>query len=217
MILQGVEAATGVDEGIAKALEAIEDRLIADGQLEIELRRAVTDDEILTYYSTNSSRFATAPQSHLQRLEVPIDDNPVAVMGRLEQARVELNRGGLDLVDLARELGGEVDDLGWLDRPGLARVIPSSPTSILAVPAGEFGSPFTTSHSLVLLEVVDVETPRIPPLDEIRLKVVARYVVEERPRLEKRARETMLLNAGVEFEPSWLESFIRSSEKSPTG
>ncbi len=216
MILQGVEATTGIDTETTKALSEIELRLRAERQLEIELQESVGDEELASYFSANSRRFATARKSHFRRLEVSLDDSPVALMSHLEKGCEALERGEMNLDKLALKLGGTIDDLGWLTGPQLARVLPNASPSVLGLESGKYGHPFSTGRSLVLLEVVATEAQSVPVLDEVRPQVLAQYIKAERPRLLKRVKESLLSNAGVEFEEMWLDSLSRPGELSPT-
>ncbi len=205
MILQGVEATTGIGAETQAAIDAAERRLLIQRQLEIELRRVVTTDEISTYFASNSKRFATPPRFVFRRLEVPIGETPVAVMDRLRNARVVMDRKKLSFDELARELDGVVDDLEWITSSELEALMPPAKPFISGLKVGEHSHPFTTGRSLVMLEVVATEPPRIPSLEEVRPQVAERYTNEERPRLLRRVKETLLAEAGVEFDRSWLE------------
>ena len=206
MILQTVLATTGLDTATEDRLAAVERRLKAQQQLELALRNAVTDDELAGYFSANSNRFAVSGRSQLQKFEAPLGENPVRTMAALERARESIARGDLTLEELARETGGVIDDLGWVSGARLARILPTAPTSVFGLSAGQVGHPFSTGQSLAMLAVVAVEPATTPSLDEVRPQVVARYINDERPRLVKRLQRDLLEEAGVEFDPEWLES-----------
>lgn len=210
MILQGVEATTGIGAEIQAAIDAAERRQLIERQFEIELRLVVTPAEISSYFASNSRRFATPQRFVFRRLEVPIGENPVAVMDRLRNARVAMDRGNLSFDELAREVDGMVDDLGWITISELVAMLPAAKPFVSGLLVGEHSHPFTTERSLVMIEVVATEQPRTPSLENVRPQVTARYINEERTRLQKRVKESLFAQAGVTFDRSWLE---RTGEK----
>lgn len=163
----------------------VRDGLVDAGEVERRMERRVRDELSVWYleerlaeylaeqphllqehYEANAMRFTNPLRLELLRLVVPLGADPVSVMARLEAAREALDAGDLELAALATELGGRVEDLGWVTVVELQRLEPRAVLFIDRLFPGQHSAPFSGRAGLQLLHLVDREAPLPLPYSE---------------------------------------------------
>lgn len=138
------------------------------------LEIASRDEERLRlFYESNIGSFSSPPQWHVRLLKLAVGPEAPRTMARLERAAARQDEG---LDALARELGGEVEDLGFLDRPGLTRVAVKLPAAVAPLKAGQLAAPYRIGEWIEMAEVVERRAPQPLPFEEVRERVAAAYV-----------------------------------------
>lgn len=172
--------------GIDRSPEA-EGRLqrLVDRELSgLQMRKRLTDrmdrdpKRIEDYYQANRQRFGLPLRLRVQRLVVPLSGSANRVMARLEAARKELDGGRLDFAKLAAELGGTVREPQWeVPAPVNRR---KSGLALAGLKAGQHSPPYRVGDHIEMLRVLERAEPQPQPLDKVRDRVRADYVLNHR-------------------------------------
>jgi len=146
----------------------IRGRLLA----EIFERRA----DMVTYFERNQQRYAEPLRLRLSRLVVPLGSDPSVQMGELERAKSLLDDGQTTLEELARQLGGEIEDLGWKRLSELQS--DSGAMAVLAVrlEPGKHTPPYVRGSTAEVLRLEERKEPVTLPLARVEDRVAADIV-----------------------------------------
>lgn len=135
---------------------------------------AERDEERLSlFYRSNIGDFSSRPRWHVRLMKVPLGSAPASTMTRLEGAA---SAPGTELDTLARELGGAVEDLGFVDLATLGRLAPKLPALVTPLAPGQLAAPFRFGDQLAMAEVVARQDAEPRPFDDVRARVAAAYV-----------------------------------------
>ena len=160
---------------VAKRLETWRAKALTDAERHRRLVALAKQDEnrLRLYYESNIGDFSKAPTWTIRLLRVPIGDQPVREMTRLETAAATQ---GADLDSLQAELGGEIEDLGARTLPELGRMQPKLPKLLAPLEAGQLAAPYRTDKGLEIAEVTARAEAKPLPFEEVRDRVAVRYV-----------------------------------------
>lgn len=111
------------------------------------------------HYESNAMRFTSPLRLRLRRMIVPLGEDADSVMARLETARDDLDAGRLELGVLAAELGGRIEDLGWLTLFELQRLEPKAVFFSGDLAMGRHSPPYRSAAGLEILHVTGREEP----------------------------------------------------------
>ncbi|MEZ5332719.1 MAG: peptidylprolyl isomerase [Thermoanaerobaculia bacterium] len=184
---------------VARRLETVLDRELLQYVRTLELRRLVAEspEAVQAYYAKRRHRFMEPLQVELRDLHVPFEPGKGNdLMRRLEAAAPEVSAGRTTLESLQRELGGEIDEIGWVTIEQLSGVAP-----VVALQTAELGStgclsPVARGGRMHLVEVTDRREPVERSLAEAREEVEAAFLEENRDSLHERMRAAALEKAG---------------------
>jgi len=159
-----------------------QERLAFASNLKISEWIAGDEDRLRRAYETEPTRYMTPLTLHALKLSVPLGEDPVVRMRRLEQ-RVAGSGAG-DLEAIAAEMNGTVRDLG---RSSLAQLIASEPGVLAAVPCaeGELSPPHRTIDGLIVYGIVKRIDPQQRPFDQARDMVVQTLLRDQGSELQE--------------------------------
>jgi hypothetical protein len=134
-------------------------------------------------------------------------------MARLEAAA---STPGTDLDTLARELGGTVEDLGFLDLVTLGRLAPNLPALVTPLDPGELAAPLRHDDQLVMAEVMARRDAEPRPFEDVRKRVAAAYVGQYTQEVyEELVDEILDAGPGLEIDPEALASLREAGLPQP--
>jgi hypothetical protein len=169
----------------AELLPAIRERLARQGEQVLTdryrrrlIERALDVDPAVIegFYQDNRERFSSPLRLEIRRLRVPLAGEATARMAELEGLVPELDAGEVDLDELARRYGGEVEDLGRKTLVELSAIEPKIVVYASTLAAGRHSSPYLGGDGLEMLAVVDREEPAPLPFLQVRDQVRAAYL-----------------------------------------
>lgn len=158
-----------------------------------------------THYDNNVRRFSSPLKVHVRHLVVPVGDDAPAVMGRLEQARSQLDAGRISLEDLAGSLGGKLRDLGMVTAGQLQTADPRALRFAFQLKSGEHSPPYQLSGGLVMFQVAARQEPAPRPLALVRDRVVQDYLTHYSAAVFSELSDELLTEAGFEIHGERLE------------
>ena len=195
------------DQIPADRLEARLDRWRTKALTDAERHRrlvelAKQDEERLRlFYESNVGEFSSSPTWTIRLLRIPIGERPVREMSRLETAAATQSS---DLDTLQAELGGEIETLEPLSLAALGRMQPKLPTLLAPLDAGQLAAPYRTEQGLEIAEVEARTEAKPIPFDEVRDRVVARYVTQYTKELYDRLSAKLLDEVDLTIDPDAL-------------
>jgi parvulin-like peptidyl-prolyl isomerase len=197
---EGCDAAPQVAERVA----ALRERALAQHELERRLREELraSRTEIEEHYQRGQARYSDPVRWRLTRLAVPFGQDPGARMALLEEALPALDAGSRTLEQLASELGGRVEELGW--RP-LGALQAESPTVAEVVPRLQPGGhtpPFRTRDALVVLRCEERLEPAPLPLVRVEDRVLEDLLAAQGQELYRAFRDRLLAERDFRMLPA---------------
>jgi hypothetical protein len=177
-LASGLARAEGLDRSPAfiQREAALVERALAELQLRRQLRAGIDAPALQRFFEDNRQRYATPLLVRTEVLSVPLSRSAPRHMAELERARPELDAGRTSLADLARRVGGDVEDQGWRTLDQLEHVAAGMSTWALDLPPGRHSPPFRTARSIVLIRVVSRRDPEPQSLETARPRVVEDYI-----------------------------------------
>jgi len=188
------------------------DRLLALHYRQEKLRIAVDSDpaRLRTFFHDNRRRFTSPLQLRLLRLSIPLDEDAATRMGSLERLVPELETGQNTLEEVAAELSGDLEELGWMTLRQLRELDPKLARFAAGIPAGGHSPPYSTTAYLAMARVLERREPEPSPYERVRDQVRAAYLERHGQRLYEELRRELLGDAGFRFLEERFESLIRS-------
>lgn len=163
--------------------------------------RVESDPEALhIYWQDNRQHFLSPLRYHLRFWRLPFGDDPVRQIEAMEAFRTRLTTGDIDLETAAADLGGSIEDRGWIEHVVLTRQLPSKALVFLAE-LGDTGYtvPYQQAEGLHLIQLVDREEPAERTFDKAREDVLTAYVSRYRQELYQQLADERLEAAGFTF------------------
>lgn len=165
------------DTAVADRMKAWEERALASRMRQQRLHERVTADvtRLELYYQSNIGQFTPPVQWHLERLRIPFSnaDEGKDLMEHLEEISAT---DTVSLEALQRELGGELETLGWKTLLQMRGINSKLPKRVSPLAAGALVAPLRTGNRLELYRVVERKEFEPRPLDEARDEVAAAYL-----------------------------------------
>lgn len=177
------------DEAVARQMNDWEERtLVARIRQQRLSERAMADvDRLELYYQSNIGQFTPPVQWDLKRLRVPFESpaQGKALMARLESLSA---KGSGELETLQRDLGGELEAVGWITLQQMRRINPKLPPRVTALEDGALVAPLRVDEGLELYQVMARKQFEPRPFeqvsDEVASAFLRQYTSEVYDRLE---------------------------------
>lgn len=176
---------------VTERLAALEREAVVRHELRERLLARVREDRprLEEYYARNRNRYLEPVRWRLTRATFPFGGDPAARMRRVEAARAALDAGELTLEQLAADLDGAVESLGWKSLALLRSEPPALVALLPELAAGGHTPPYSRGDAL---EVVRCDE-RLDPAP-VALERVERRVAEDLVEHEGRALYETLVN-----------------------
>ena len=191
------------EEKVQARLETWEQEAMLAAQRQRRLIEVAKRDEarLSQFYESNLGSFSKPPAWHLRRLRIPLDAQSGTVMARLEAAA---SRHDSKLEALQRELGGEIEDLGFQTLNDLRRQQPKLPPLVAPLAAGQLAAPYRSSKFLEVVEVVARRDAEPLPFDTIADRIAAAYVSQYTREVYQQLSDELLRGDNLQILPEGL-------------
>ncbi len=188
----------GLPEVASEAIEKERRRQLIEHYARRKMTALLEHDpqRIQDHYENNMMRFSTPVKVRLRHLIVPRGENPPAVMARLEEARLELDAGRLELAGLAESLGGRVNEPALVTAAQLRAVDRQAPRFAFLLKPGEHSPPYRLGKALVMFRLEERQEPAPLPLSKVRDRVVRDYLEHYTPVVFQELSDALLDDAG---------------------
>lgn len=195
-----------VQDGLAKRRR----QMIVDAELKRRVREDAgkMDEELRAFYDDNVHHFQSELRFETRVLQAPLGDEAMATMRKLEELREKLAAGEVSLDDAAKEVGGEVLDLGTVNLSELAETTPKLPGVVLDLGSAGFAVPFQDRDLLQLAQVVDRKDPETQSFDDVREQVVDEFLERRQRGLTKELMDSILADAKFTFDVEAVKAFV---------
>lgn len=154
-----------------------ERRTLTNRMRERRLReRVMADpDRLQLFYQSNIGQFTPPVQWHLKRLRIPFDTPAAgrALMKRLEMAAATEPTG---LEPLQRELGGELEMLGWKTMQEMGAINSKLPQRVSPLQKGALVAPLRVNDRIELYRVGGRRQFDPTPFEQVRERVASAYL-----------------------------------------
>ena len=193
--------------------------LLVEDQIDATLRQAIEGDRerLEAYFEDNRLRYQTPLRYKLTRWSLPFDDAPPQQLHEMVEQQEALSSGSTDLAAAVAEVGGTLEELGWLEFEELRQYLPSKAVQLL-VSVGDrgFAPPYQQDDALHLLWLQEQDPPRPLEYDQAltaeTTPLVDDYLDRFGQEVYAELLEDRLRQVGFEFE----EAAVRSSFGWPT-
>jgi parvulin-like peptidyl-prolyl isomerase len=191
-------------------LKGVRESLWVDEELRRQVReRAGADAEALKkFFDDNAHHFQSPLRFELRSLNAPLGDDVMVRMKSLEELRARLIAGEIDLETAAKDIGGEITDIGSKEFSELGALGAKIQTVILEAGAAAFTIPFQDEDELQLLQIVKREEPGLLPFDEAREQVVDEYLVRNQRALSKEIVDSLLAEAKFKVDEKAVRDYL---------
>lgn len=164
----------------------------------------VTDQALQKYYETAKERYKTEPQVKVRYLSFPraADDTAAAFKKANEAYEAIILAGSLDKGATAKQLTPQQTEFFSQTAPAPAlAAYPEVVNTALTLKQGELSSLLETRDGYFILFVTERREPTIPPLAEVRDRVVRDFTNDKAKELARQAAEAMLaaVKGGKDF------------------
>ena len=155
------------------ALENEERSLRAGEAIENLLDGAITEEEIVAAYETQTAGFEPTEEVNAAHILVATEEEALAIKADLD--------GGADFASLAREKstgpsGPGGGDLGWF---GMGQMVPAFEAATISLEQGEISGPVQTQFGWHIIQLNDTRATQAPSLEELRPEIMASLQREE--------------------------------------
>jgi len=171
--LEDPEVGPAIDRRVAQAART----MLAEERLRERMWRRVdaADEELRSFYDDNRHLYQSSLRLRARDLSVPADADASRRMVRLEEVREALAAGEIGWRQAADEVGGEIEDLGWLEFEELLGLEGKLRVYLLELDAPGYTVPFQLDNRLHLVWIAEREEPRILPYHEVEKRVRRDY------------------------------------------
>ena len=181
----------------------------------LEQRLESEEERLRAYYEEHKPRFASPLGIRIERLTVPLDDRAAEVMAELEEARLALDNGDLELAVFGDIFGGTLQTLGPLNTRQLQHRDPRGLRFAFALQPGEHSPPYRLDKAIVMFKVLERFEPTPVPFEKARRRVIADMLEKHRPRLFGELMESTLEAAGFRIMDDAMESLAPAAPSEP--
>jgi len=155
----------------------------------------VTDEALLKYYDTAKDRYKTEPRAKVRFLtfQRTAGAENAAFKAANEAYEAIILAGSLDKGAAAKQLTPQQTDFfSQTAPPAPLTAYPEVVNTALTLKKGELSSLLETRDGYCILFVTERQEPAIPPLAEVRDKVVRDYTADKAKEMAQQAAEAML-------------------------
>jgi peptidylprolyl isomerase len=188
------------EERLAERLADWEARALTAQMRQQRLQQRVMEkpEELELYYQSNIGQFTPPVQWNLERLRIPFE---APAEGRALMARLEsISRNeAVDIETLQRELGGEVEALGWVSLDNMRRINPKLPARVAPLDEGQPVAPLRINQRVEFYRVAERRQFDPRPFEEVREEVAAAYLRQYTSETYEEVAETLLSQADFEL------------------
>lgn len=194
-------------------VEKREERILRRESWARDLRRylaeglAGREGAVRRHWELNRARFSEPLRVRVEVVSVPLEPDANAKMARLEAAAS--NPAGLSAASLARELGGEVRDLGWQTLLELETRSPRAGRLAAKAKAGDLTQPLRTEDRIEVLHVLERREPEPLPYEKARDRVVDDLLARSGHDEYTRRLEESLKRVGFRVDQARLDEMVR--------
>lgn len=163
------------------------------------------EERLAALFTSRRGRYATPLRIRLRSLTVPLPPGDAAdrLVSRLESTHRQ-GAAADPLETLAGDLGGRIEELGWVAAPQLSGFGPVGSLLAGELAAGEVSPPFRVGTSLMVLHGLEREEPQPMSAAAARPLVVRDLLQDEGSALYREMIDSMLRERGFE----WIERQI---------
>lgn len=122
-------------------------------------------------------------------------------MARLESAVEDLNAGRFTLEELADELNGRLEEVGWATPRELTAIDPRAARLAFRMSAGEHSYPYSLNDRLWVFEVVESAPPQDVGFNVARKAVTTDYLKHKAQEVHRQVMEDSLVEREFRFFP----------------
>jgi len=182
------------DPELSERLVGVREVRLITFHLQRRLNQLIDDrgDTLERYYDDHRNRFHGPLRLQLQRLQVEVGPEANRVMADLERLVTSINEGESTLAAAAGEIGGEVEELGWLPLSELRARNETSAILAVGSAVGQVTAPYRHRDWLEVLEVVGREEPDPLPFEQAKVAVRRDYLQQHGPQVYEELREQLL-------------------------
>ncbi|MCG8461430.1 MAG: peptidyl-prolyl cis-trans isomerase [Holophagales bacterium] len=170
---EGQELTPEIRRRFEKQAESFLVERYTDHLIEEEIDRRMP--ELEAFYDQHRNRFVTPLELRLEALIVPHGDSPARVMAALEEKRAALEAGRMSLDELAKQVGGELQESSWVDLDTLGAFRAKAAYFAPRTQAGSYSPPYNTGRSIEIFRVLERREPRPLGFEPAREKVRDAY------------------------------------------
>ncbi|MBZ0115137.1 MAG: peptidyl-prolyl cis-trans isomerase [Thermoanaerobaculia bacterium] len=170
-----------VGERVRQSLADLSRSLRTDAQIVRWLReQAATSPNLFEFFEDNRFLYQSELERHLIVWSIPLtglsSEAAAELTQRVDKAseRLDSQRPGLD--QLVREVGGSLEDLGWVKASQMASLAPKVLQYVTQVSGTGMTDPFQLSQSLCLVAVKERREPSELPFEDVEERVVSDYL-----------------------------------------
>ena len=196
-VRSGFVAEPEVADRLAKRVAAAMEQAFLRRRLLAEI--TAEEDRLRAYHRLHQKRFSEPLRLRLRRLSLPLNSEANARMATLEARHPELDHGATALEQLAAELGGELEELGWLTLQELSASSPRAAQAALELEPGSYSPPFRSESRLELIQLQERREPVPLPFREVRDRVAEDYLLHRGQEVYARLESRLLAGAGFEL------------------
>ncbi|MCP4658645.1 MAG: hypothetical protein GY856_24810 [bacterium] len=205
-----VEQGLDRDPRVSARLERRLERELTDFFLRRRLEEYVGEDteRLREHYEKNRKRYSEPLRLRMRRLVIPLSSQGVEQMATLERACDDLNAGRRTLDELAAELGGRTEELGWQTLDQLRTLSPIAARLAVDLQAGAFSPPYRNVEHLELVQALERREPQPQSLERARGQVIRDYLSQHGGEVHRDLTEALLAENAFRLLPERLEELV---------
>ena len=189
---------------------------VADERIRGEMDALVDADpeKVRSYFDDNRLHYQSPLEFKLHIWTLPFGADPPAQLARMEDLHAELVAGEVELAAAVEQLGGSVDDAGWIEFERLRGLMPDKAQSfVLQLGASGYSIPYQQDEALHLIWLEERREPRQLEYEEAAEQVRGDYLRRFEQDLFRQVSEGRLAAAGFVFN----EELVRQQLSWPGG
>jgi len=194
------QATPALSDEVTQEIAAMGIRMLIDEKIRKELveRAERKPERLRAFWLDNQQHFQTPLRYRIRHWRLPFGDNPPRQLAEMERLFHLLQAGRIDLDQARNELGGEIEERGWIEHGTLALQLPPKGAAYLSQIGPEgFSVPYQQAKALHMVHVIEREEPRRLTLEHAREEVLRSYVDRYRHELFREVADERL--AAAEF------------------
>ncbi len=213
VLREAVRAGLAEEPEVRRSLAMTEDGVLFPEMQRrgLEERVRANPAELEAFFAQEGRRFAGPLRLRFERLAVPLAPDSGRVMGELQQALQALEKGDLELAELAGRVGGRVEEPVWKSLAQLRAEGGTLRDRLAAVEAGGFSEPASNGRELELFHVLERSEPEVPAYESVENEVVSAFLRVHGERLYEDFVNVELEAARFEIFDDHLAAFAESA------